>query len=145
MSGTSPFNKINVNMFSTVATTVIHEVWIPLSCLILLPFYPIHPLSDKTKCSPVLKKVFVSSADTCTRLTVTVMQNVRLLVLILSSLSYLRRSSLPPPPPNPIHLPAFLKTIAGKFERLEFHAKSNPQLFFVQTWHKYDAVPVMSK
>ena len=142
MSGTSPFNKTNVNMFSTVATTVIHEVWIPLSCLILLPFYPIHPLSDKTKCSPVLKKVFVSSADACTRLTVTVMQNVRLLVLLLLSLSYLRRSPLPPPQPHP---PAFLKTIAGKFERLEFHAKSNPQLLFVQTWHKYDAVPVMSK
>ena len=105
MSGTSPFNKTNVNIFSTVATTVIHEVWIPLSCLILLPFYTIHPLSDKTKCSPVLKKVFVSSADTCTRLTVTVMQNVRLLVLILFSLSYLRRSSLPPPP-NPIHPPS---------------------------------------
>ena len=50
----------------------------------------------------------------------------------------------PPPPPQP-HPPAFLKTIAGKFERLEFHAKSNPQLLFVQTWHKYDAVPVMSK
>ena len=55
--------------------------------------------------------------------------------------SYLRRSSRHTQP----HLPAFLKIIAGKFERLEFHAKSNPQLFFVQTWHKYDAVPVMSK
>ena len=90
-------------MFSTVAARVIHGVRIPLSCLILLPFYPIHPPPDKTKCSHILKKVFVSSADTCTTLTVMVMQTVRLLVLILFfRLTYVGR----PATPNPIYPPS---------------------------------------
>ena len=90
-------------MFSTVAARVIHEVRIPLSCLILLPFYPIHPPPDKKKCSHILKKVFVSSADTCTTLTVMVMQTVRLLVLILFfRLTYVGR----PATSNPIYPPS---------------------------------------
>ena len=89
-------------MFSTVAARVIHEVRIPLSGLILLPFYPIHP-PEKTKCSHILKKVFVSSADTCTTLTVMVMQTVRLFVLLLFfRLTYVGR----PATPNPIYPPS---------------------------------------
>ena len=134
MSGTSPFNKNKCKyVFYSCCKS---NSWSTNSSLLSNPitFLPYSPSSWQNKMFSYIEE---SLCFKCRYLHNTDCDGYADRPIVCSHFvfpSYLRSSSRHTQP----HLPAFLKIIAGKFERLEFHAKSNPSIVLrsnmVQIW-----------